>query len=412
MTPHAGRQALDCSRPGTALFWGLLGALLGLTACLVQGAPNWASMLRVGLDNPLRERIVGELGPITSASRTGHDGQLYYSIARDPFATGPTVEALLTFDIPRYRYRRILVPLVAGGFGRFSPKVTLFSIVFWTIFGMSLMTIGIADLAYKFDLPGGSVFLAVANLGAIVSVMLLTPDVIALGLSLVGVSLVVRRRIRWALAVLAMAALTKETYLLVPLALAAWHWRQHDRRLAIALAAVPTLPLAIWSVWLWFVIPEIPQDAAVLGLPMQAMILKLGNWMQPGTLDAVQMAFAIYSIGSFGLAAGLLFTRRIPVLRWVMAPWLILAAFAGAAVWAIPTNVGRAFSILWPLAVLLLFDRGGWKSLTRPSEDGQPPSVRFQTAASGPRHTRRGTTSGAPSSRRPTESTERLAVRP
>jgi hypothetical protein len=42
---------------------------------------------------------------------------------------------------------------------------------------------------------------------------------------------------------------------------------------------------------------------------------------------------------------------------YVAVPWLILLAFTGAGVWGIPTNVGRAFCILWPIGVLSLFAR-------------------------------------------------------
>jgi hypothetical protein len=143
-------DALDCSRLGTALFWGVIGAALALASYVVQGAPNAASLLRVGSTNPLRQQIERELGPITSPDAIGHDGQLYYLIARDPFASGGTVAALASFDVnpPRYRYRRILFPLVAGGLGRFSPRTTLFGMIILAIVGMSLTALATADIAF------------------------------------------------------------------------------------------------------------------------------------------------------------------------------------------------------------------------------------------------------------------------
>src|SRR5215207_292603 len=108
-------DALDCSRPGTACFWCALGVLFALIAMVGQGMPTWASLLRVGSGNPALKTITDELGPIMLPDRTGHDGQIYYLIARDPFARGATVSTLSTFDTnpPRYRYRRILFPLLA-----------------------------------------------------------------------------------------------------------------------------------------------------------------------------------------------------------------------------------------------------------------------------------------------------------
>ncbi|MEO5897263.1 MAG: hypothetical protein ABIS06_16350 [Vicinamibacterales bacterium] len=319
-------------------------------------------MLRVGSKNPLRQQIEMELGPVVSTNAVGHDGQIYYVIARDPFATGTTVDALLTFDIPRYRYRRILFPLLAGGFGQFSPRLTLFGLIFWSVAGMALMALAVADLAFTVKARGGAVMLAIVNLGALASVMLLTADVLALGLALVGVSLFLRRRLGGALFALTLAALTKEAYLLVPLALGLWQWRSHHRSTAIAFMLVPALPLLGWSVWVWFGIPDLPQTPAILGFPLLGVVRSISNWLHPGSLDFIQATFAIYLAVSFLLAAVMLVAGRNPVLRWVIVPWLILASCAGLDVWIIPSNAARAFAILWPLGILLWSSRPqlGW----------------------------------------------------
>jgi hypothetical protein len=347
-------SALDCSRPATALFWGVMGAALALAACLAQGSPNSASLLRVGSNNPLRVQIERELGPLAVTDPTGHDGQLYYLVARDPFATGATVSALIAFDTPRYRYRRILLPLLAGGFGQFSPRATLFGMILCTVIGMALTVIAIADLAYQFDAPGGSVFLGALNLGAIVSVMLVTVDVLALGLSLIAVALLVRQRFSWAVLAFALATLTKETYLLVPIGLAGWQWRQQRIVRTAVLLFAPALPLVAWSIWLTFVIPGIPEPA-LLSRPMVGVISSLTSWIKGGRLDPIQGAFALYTAVSFMLAFVMLFAGRSTTLKWAAAPWLVLACFTGPGVWGIPSNIGRAFSILWPLGILLLF---------------------------------------------------------
>lgn len=349
-------RALDCSRPAAALFWGAIGGALAVSALVVQGAPNMASVLRVGASNPLRMQIERELGPIDVTDPIGHDGQLYYLVARDPFASGPTVEALKAFDTPRYRYRRILFPALAGGFGRFSPRTTLLGMFALSVFGMALTAIGIADLAYKLKAPGESVFLAIINLGALVSTMLLTVDGLALGLSLVGMTLFLRQRTGWAIGTLALAVLTKETSVLVPLALAAWQWRERRRWLALALLVVPSLPLAVWSLWLRYHIPGIPEPG-LLGWPIVGMASSLAGWLRAGELEGAQMVLAFHTAVAFTLSIATVIRSGSPILRWVAGFWLGLACFTGAGVWGIPTNVARAFSILWPLGVLSLFER-------------------------------------------------------
>src|SRR5687767_10737804 len=84
-TSNNARAVLDCSRPSPWFFWFVVGAGFALMAMNGQGAENLGSLLRVGTDNPAFARIESELGPIVSPDPMGHDGQLYYMIARDPF---------------------------------------------------------------------------------------------------------------------------------------------------------------------------------------------------------------------------------------------------------------------------------------------------------------------------------------
>lgn len=357
---HPRPNPLDCSRPAAALLWGVIGAALAVAAYVVQGAPNAASLLRVGTANPLAAQIERELGPATTGDPVGHDGQLYYLIARDPMASASTVTALAEFDnnTPRYRYRRILFPLLGGGFGQFSARATLWGMIALTVLGMALAAIGTADLAFQRRASGEAVFLALLNLGAIVSVMLVTADVLALGLSLTGAAAFARGRTRAAIGLLALAALTKETYLLVPLALAATRWR--EPRIALSTLAGGVLPLAAWTAWLAYAIPDVAGSVANLGAPFSG-IASVRGWVR-GSLDGVQQVFAVFVAASVGLALVMSIVRR-SMLAWLAVPWLALAAVAGTAVWVFPTNAARAFSMLWPLGILMLFERGGPRSV-------------------------------------------------
>jgi hypothetical protein len=356
MRSHAG-QALDCSKLAPAVFWSVVGVSLALAAQFLQGPPNTASLLRVGSTSPLREQIEIELGPVMTPNATGHDGQIYYVIARDPFARRATVDALRSFDLPQYRYRRILFPLLAGGFGTFSPRLTLFGLMFWTVAGMALTTVAVADLAFRLEASGAAVMTAVMNLGALLSTMLLTGDVMALGLALGGMTLFLRGWVRTALVVFALSALTKETYLLVPLALGAWQWLRRERLTALRLITLPALPLAVWSLWLWFAVPEVSRATSILGAPLIGVVSSAITWIKAGNLDASQGTFAIFLVGSLGLATAMLLGGRNSPARFVVGAWLTLAIFAGGDVWIIPTNAARAFPILWPLGILLLSQR-------------------------------------------------------
>ena len=87
------RSLLDCSRPRVWLAWFCLGALqvLALQALVVwvHGEGNWAWLLQVGAEKPLKHQIQAELGPVSHMQPLGHDGEMFYVIARDPLASEP-----------------------------------------------------------------------------------------------------------------------------------------------------------------------------------------------------------------------------------------------------------------------------------------------------------------------------------
>ena len=352
-----GESPLDCSRPGIGLFWFGVGIALAvsLLGAAMPREGTLASLLRVGTSNPLFERVHRELGPLPTLDPIGHDGQLYYAIARDPWGTPDTMRVFMEFDTngPRYRYRRIFFPVLAGGAGYFGPKTTLIGMVVVIVVGFGLMAMALADIAFQFRLSGATPFVALVNPGALVGLLLLTADPFALGLALIAVALALRRRNAEAIAACALAALTKETYLLVPWAFACWHWRGARFRNAVGFALLPVLPLAAWSSWLFATMPDTPAISRNVNIPFRGVLEAVPMWVRQET-NSVEMFLALYLCVMMILAILLLFTRRPDVLRWLMVPWILLASVATFHVWAKPNNAARALAILWPLSVTLL----------------------------------------------------------
>jgi hypothetical protein len=347
-------DVLDCSRPATAVFWFIVGAALGITVMSAHGAGHWRSLLHVGSQNPLLHTIEVELGPVSKDDAIGHDGQLYYLVARDPLGTGDTPEAIAKFDDngARYRYRRILFPLLAGGFGQLGARATLFGMILWLAVAMGLATVAIADLSFQLNLRGGVVLVAAVNAGALVSVLLLTADALAVALALTGIALSLRSRTGWAVTTFALAALTKEVYLLVPWALAAWTGRQHRGR-ALALAVLPVLPIAAWSGWVAMSLPSATTAVENVGVPLVGIFEAMSTWVRQER-NPVELFLAALVGLTFLTAAVMLAVGRISVLRWLIAPWLVLGCVSTLEVWGKPNNAARVFAILWPLTVLVL----------------------------------------------------------
>jgi hypothetical protein len=356
MDPGRGSQSgevLDCSRPGPLLFWFAVGAGLALVVMSAYAAPDWTRLLRVGWANPLLTRMEGELGPIATRDRTGHDGQLYYLIARDPLGTDGTPQAIAVFDNngPRYRYRRILYPWLSGGVGQFGARATLLGMIGWLVFATGLATVAIADLCFQLNLRGVAVLAATTNAGALASLLFLTADALALALALSGLALALRRRYGLATAAFALAVLTKETYVLVPMSLAAWMGQDGRRTAALAIIGLPAATLAAWSIWVLASIPAVEGSVSNIGLPLAGIAEGVTTWIRDerNTAELLLGAFVCLTFLSASLA---LVISRTSALAWVIVPWLGLASTATLSVWGKPNNVARAFAVLWPLSVL------------------------------------------------------------
>jgi hypothetical protein len=361
MAKRAQGSALDCSRLRPCVFWFSIGLLLGLAVMRGQGAPTWASLLRVGSSNPLIGQIQRELGPVHPPDPVGHDGQLFFLIARDPVNAFGTAQRIAEFDNnpPRYRYRRILYPLLSGGFGQFNGRVTLAGMILLTAVGLGLTAVAIADLAHGLYLSGGVVFAGILNLGALISAMLLTADALALGLALGGLALVCRSRTGWAVTAFALAALTKEVYAIIPVSIGAFYIRERFLRRGLIVALVPLLPLLIWTAWVWMKIPDAPATATNLGIPFRGIIESVPSWRERYQGDLPQIAAAMFLACVFIMAPALVVFGRNRLLRSTVVPWLLVACVSTPLVWRLPTNAARAFAILWPLTWLMWVDRMG-----------------------------------------------------
>ena len=230
--------------------WFLVGVVVALLLQWLQVRAvggDWTGLVNTGRQSALRPLIEAELGPVSTVEQAGHDGQFSYLIAVDPLGRG---EAPNLFDHGAYRYRRILLPALAGGFGLWDGEGALAGLIVWSAIGMGLATAAVADLGASFGTRPWVVAGVLANPGVWLSVQLLTPDVLALGLALTGVALWSRHLRVWGVVALALAALAKDQYLLVAFGLAGWEWFRANRREAVLVVVGAAVPLAIWSIWL------------------------------------------------------------------------------------------------------------------------------------------------------------------
>jgi hypothetical protein len=206
----------------------------------------------------------------------GYDGQFELRLALDPFLSHGTVRGL---DLPEYRARRILWPLLAFLIGFGTPVGALIALYLSQALLLAAGSWAVAALARDAGRSAAWGWAFPAGLGVVVCLWRMTGDGVMVALLLLALH-AARRDRSWAAAcLLAAATLQKETALLAaPLLLAAG---MPSSRLRVAgRALVAMVPVFAW--WGWV-------HAAVGGATLERVAF---NFDVPGRglLDAVTAA--------------------------------------------------------------------------------------------------------------------------
>jgi hypothetical protein len=306
------------------------------------GQGNVDALLGAGNDGPARafvERDIPDLAPLAGV---GHDGQQFYAIARHPFDPAAAGAAV---DPAAYRYRRILFPLLAGlvapDGGR--PVIAAF-------FGLSLIGVALGAAALKL-LPGGPRWLPVAaalSPAVITSLTLSLSDALGAGLGLAAVAAAGRRR--WALAVLAatLAALTRETFLIVALGLLFTPGMPRPWRLLTV--AVPAAAVGGWMLWLAGQL-----DTSLLEGGSDQLAVPLTGYLSgdtdPQTFLMAVMAVAVLGIGAWRTS------RVAPHVAAILGLQVVLLVCVSDLVAFNWVNALRTAAPLLPLAIWAVVSR-------------------------------------------------------
>lgn len=220
----------------TAMLVAVIGPLFA-----VLGAGSFDALLSAGSEGPARQAVQAEIPDIHLVEGPGHDGQQFFVMALHPFDPQATEGAVRPLN---YRYRRILYPALAGAAAPMGGRTLIAS-----LFAVSLLGVAIGAWALG-SLPGAPRWLPVAmaaSPGVLAAVTRSLCDGLAAGLAIAAVATAQRRSWPATVALLTLAALTRETMLLVALGLA--FTPQISRWTRVAVVAVPTLVLGGWVGW-------------------------------------------------------------------------------------------------------------------------------------------------------------------
>lgn len=293
--------------PSATALWsvGIAGCVLGVI--MISGALRPVELLHGARAGQGSEVIVRDFGPEHLRPDTPFDGQYIYVAARLLPDLDAIADSLHEAD---YRLVRILHPLLASPAPTGTP--TILALQLWNLVGVGLFAVATADMLRRHNQnPSWAVAGTLAAFA--LSLLLTTSEPLAFGLGMAGLCLVDRRQLTWAIPLLALAGLTRESALTFAAAAAALVWARRSHALAIWVLVAAALPTAAW----WMYVQSITERSRTPLGPLG--ILQMGSQPWDDTLVSAFMLCAI--------ALSVVAWRDVPPLFWLavsFAAWIPL----------------------------------------------------------------------------------------
>jgi hypothetical protein len=323
--------------------WALGGTAVALGLLLLDVRASGEGIVR-----PIRP---GALGPSAAVIRrdfptaalpddVGVDGQQFYAIARDPWHPDRVAPHL---DSPRYRYQWPLLPVLAWLVHPFGGgRGLVYALVAVNLVGLFVGGLALGTISRRLRGPPWVAGLYPVLPGALWSLFDGVADGLAVALSLATIALFLADRTRLAAVAVVAAVLTRETTVLVPLALFLATRRRSDLPVLLA----PAAGLAVLFVVVRVVVPaggEVPES---LVLPLGGLIDAIRTrWLEGRELIGMAATLSAFAVGAYVLAR-----RRGPdVLRWVVGLQLAFLSVCSGDV--LGNDFGGTRSTLMLLAV-------------------------------------------------------------
>lgn len=292
---------------------------------------------------------------------SGYDGQAYYRLALEPWTSRATDHGI-RLDNPAYRQQRIFYPLLAWLLSFGQPALVPGALIAVNLLGLGMIAASGAALARLYQGPAWWGVLPALYPGFLVTLALDLGEIIEVALLLGGLLLLLHKRSSLAGLCLTLAILTRETALLLPVALAILWVSDRPRRAARPYPArVFAAPLAAYLAWqgiLWSRWHSLSfrSSGGSIGLPL-AGFAEILHRLAPGTrpADAIWLleivALAVFALGVLTT----LRDRHAP--DWLRLAWLVyslLVACLGAPVWVEDLGFLRALTDWYVVGAVLL----------------------------------------------------------
>jgi hypothetical protein len=223
---------------------------------LLSGALSPVDLLFPGSRGEGAAVLVEDFGPGAVPDRYGYDGQETYVVARD----FPDVVAASDHGVVEFRIRRILHPALAWPAP--AGDATVLVLVAANVVGVGLASWALADLARRHGRDARLGY--AAGLALAFPLVISTTEPLAFGLGLAALALADRGRVVAPVALLAAAALGRETALVMAVAAGLVVARRRSWPSGLAVAVLPLVPAVAWWAWLASRVPATPYDTTEL----------------------------------------------------------------------------------------------------------------------------------------------------
>jgi hypothetical protein len=280
--------------------------------------------------------------PITILPTNGYDGQFFYRLAIEPFSFDP-VAAGVTFDKPYYRQQRILYPIIAHFFALGQTKFVPAALVLVNLFGIFILAYLSAVYMQEIGLSYRWGAVIALYPGFAISLGRDLSEIIAVVFVIAGLLTMKRKQRFLSIVLFSLAVLTRETTILIPLAIAIFSQYR--------LYFIPVVIGIAWQIFLQIAWGAFPAVGAIQILPLSGVLYFLvdsatdaGRWFELIAL----LAFLILVIKSY---------RISPAETYIKTAWLMyggLATSLSFRVWKYDTGMLRALSEFYVCGALII----------------------------------------------------------
>lgn len=295
------------------------------------------------------EKLVGRLSKVVDPSipilsPIGNDSQFFWAISQDPFISNTQV--INALDSPAYRYQRILLPLLTwltpGSVKSLPYRLWCVNAFGWILglFAMVLIAqqqkIPITWLSLVYILSGGLWFCLFHPMS----------DLWATALALWGLYYCLREKWYSAAVFWALAALAKETAVLLPLSVGLYYVLRGKYFTRITMAMILSIvPAILWQFYICSILHVWPFQQSSNNFDFPCFGAVKGMFFSSGNLDYLSTIAAALSIL---FLLGLIIKIRLPrtvleMLIWVQA---IFLSFSGPAIMEGIGSICRVFLLV------------------------------------------------------------------